>query len=275
MSENESATDRPGAVPDGSADIGSAIALAVLVLAIPAVIIGLILFVLIPGPWWLGIVLGLAAAGIAVWLQVRRADQVVLSRLGGGLLQPDGAARLENLVQGLSLAGGVEEPEIVVLSDQSRNAMAVRNQDRNRVVLTQGLVESLEVVELEGVVAELLTRLKNGDAASATLGAALFGIPILDGPLAPVLRPVANVGLSRLLRADRDLEADRQAVRLTRYPPGLHGALRKMSQGDVTPNALTAGQGHLWLIEPSSEHDMVETGTRAPLDLRIDVLAEL
>jgi len=138
-------------------------------------------------------------------------------------LKTDGAARLENLVQGLSLAGGVEEPQVVVLSDPARNAMAVRNGGRNRIVVTQGLLQSLEVVELEGVVAELLTRLKNGDAEAATLGAALFGQPILDGPLRSVLGPVARMGLGRLLSADRDLEADRQAVRLTRYPPGLHG----------------------------------------------------
>ena len=226
MSEIESSAGESVAANDRTSDVQWSIGLAFAMLAIPAIIVLTILFWLLPTPWWLGVLFGLVAAGVIVWMRVRNADQVVVSSLGGGLLKTDGAARLENLVQGLSLAGGVEEPQVVVLSDPARNAMAVRNAGRNRVVVTQGLLQSLEVVELEGVVAELLTRLKNGDAEAATLGAALFGQPILDGPLRSVLGPVARMGLGRLLSADRDLEADRQAVSLTRYPPGLHGAAR-------------------------------------------------
>ncbi len=267
-------------VNNRSSDVQWSIGLAVLLLAIPLVIVLTIVFWLLPTPWWLGVLVGLAIAGGLVLMRIRNADQVITSALGGGLLQADGAARLENLVQGLSLAGGVEEPEVVVLSDPARNAMAVRNRGRNRIVLTQGLLESLEVVELEGVVAELLTRLKNGDAEAATLGAALFGQPILDGPLNAVLAPLAKLGLGRLLSDDRDLQADRQAVQLTRYPPGLHGAFRKMGEGVLTPKAYTPGLAHLWLVDPDQERQAAQAsdgadGQRAPLGLRIDVLAEL
>ena len=102
---------------------------------------------------------------------------------------------------------------------------------------------------------------------------------MLDGPMAPVLAPVAKVGLGRLLREDRDLEADRQAVRLTRYPPGLHAALAKIGEGDAKPMSSTPGQAHLWLVDPSAESAAVLSAEdevhRAPLGLRIDVLAEL
>lgn len=241
----------------------------------PAVIVAVLLFWLLPGPWWLGIPLGIAAAALFVWFRARRADEIVLSRLGGGLLHADGAVRLENLVQGLSLAGGVVEPNVTVLSDQARNAMAVRRQGRNHLVVTQGLLDALEVVELEGLVAELLTRLKNGDAEAATVGAALYGGPLLDGPLASVLGPIARALLGGLLAADRDLEADRQAVSLTRYPPGLLGALAAIRRGEVKPAAYSDGQSHLWIADPSVEANDAEHTVRAPLGLRIDVLAEL
>lgn len=275
VSENPSSAPRQvttgdGQVLTGESDLRSTVALAAGVLAIPVVIIGVVLFALIPGPWWLGVILGLVVAAGLIWIRLRNADQRVLSNLGGGLLQADGAARLENLVQSLSLAGGVEEPEVVILSDPARNALAMRNRGRNTLVVTQGLLQSLEVVELEGVVAELLSRLKNGDAESATLGAALFGQPILDGPLSSVLGPVANIGLARLLHEDRDLEADRAAVRLTRYPPGLLNALKHL-RGGPAPTANTDGLAHLWLVDPVT----VDEPARAPLDLRIDVLAEL
>ena len=262
--------------PDaGGVDVVPAFAIATALVAVPAIVVGVILFALVPGPWWLGIVLGPVLAAGLVWSRLRAADQRVLSRLGGGLLDADGLPRLENLVQGLSLAGGVEEPSVLVLRDPARNAMAVRYGGRNHLVVTQGLLESLEVVELEGVVAELLTRLRNGDAEAATVGAALFGQTVLDGPLQPVLLPVAKLGLARLLSDDRDLEADRQAVSLTRYPPGLAGAFRAMARGDVVPAVGTEGLAHLWLIDPRPAGARSAPGQRASLDLRIDVLAEL
>ena len=248
-------------------ELNRALVPAVVALAVPLVVIFVLLLWLLPGPWWLGVPLGVVAAALIVWLRARRADEIVLSRLGGGLLRPDGAVRLENMVQGLSLAGGVIEPNLVVLSDQARNAMAVRRHDRNHLVVTQGLLDAVEVVELEGLVAELLSRLKNGDAEAATVGAALYGGPILDGPLASVLGPFGRALLGRLLATDRDLAADRQAVSLTRYPPGLLGALAAIRRGDVRPTAYSAGLSHLWIADPN--------GDRASLGLRIDVLAEL
>lgn len=276
VSDTESPAER-GASPSGDGvDIAPSFALAAALVAVPLILVGWLFFAIVPGPWWLGVLLGLLVAVVLVWLRLRSAATGVLSKLGGGLLQTDGSVRLENLVRGLSLAGGVEEPEVVILSDPARNAMAVRGPigSQNHLVITQGLLQALEVVELEGVVAELLTRLKNGDAEAATVGAALFGQPILDGPLSSVLSPVASFGLGRLLNDDRDLEADRQAVSLTRYPPGLYGALQLIGQGDVVPKSYSKGLAHLWLIDPAGGAD--DSGAaRAPLDLRIDVLAEL
>lgn len=259
----------------GGRDLNRAVLPAFVALAVPLMLIGILLFWLIPGPWWFGIPLGIAIAAVAVWLRVRKADEIVLSKLGGGLLHADGSVRLENLVQGLSLAGGVVEPNLIVLSDQARNAMAVRSRGQNHLVVTQGLLQALEVVELEGLVAELLTRLKNGDAEAATVGAALYGAPILDGPLSSVLGPVARGVLGGLLAADRDLQADRQAVSLTRYPPGLLGALAAIRRGEVKPAAYSRGLAHLWIADPSVETKDAAVSVRAPLGLRIDVLAEL
>jgi hypothetical protein len=77
--------------------------------------------------------------------------------------------------------------------------------------------------------------------------------------------------MARLLDDDRDIEADRQAVSLTRYPPGLRQALATLAEGDTRPASLTAGSAHLWLADPED----TSSGGRAPLALRMDVLAEL
>lgn len=245
------------------------------VLAVPAVIVGILLGALLPGlSWWMGLVAGLVVAGIAVWLVGRRADQLVLSSLGPSVPRSEYPERLTNMVDGLTLSGGVIEPSLVLIDEPARNAMAVRRADRNHLVVTTGLVSSLGVVELEGAVAELLTRLRNGDAEAATVGAALLGRFLVDGPLGVVLAPLGWSALDRLLSADRDLEADRQAVTLTRYPPGLLRALQAIESGDSRVGAATAGTAHLWLADPI-EATSEQTDRRVPLSLRIDALAEL
>jgi heat shock protein HtpX len=265
-----------GAPSRAGLELITALALAVALVAVPAMVVGGLAFAVIPVlPWWLGVLLGLLVAMAVVWLRVGRADATVLAPLGPRLAEAHLPVRLVNMVEGLTLAGGVVPPAIVVLDDPARNAMAVRCRGRNHLVFTRGLVESLQVVELEGAVAELLSRLRNGDAEAATLGAALFGRPLVDGPLKAVLAPVATIALGRLLPADRDLEADRQAVSLTRYPPGLLRALRSMSGADLRPAAVTDGTAHLWLADPNDGRAPAGHEHRAPMSLRIDVLAEL
>ncbi len=265
-----------GAAVSPGSEVAPAAALTFAVIAVPALLIGAGLFALVPAvPWWLGALLGLVVAAVAVWWLAERADRSVLGAVGPGLPESRHPVRLVNMVDGLTLAGGVIAPSLVVVDDPARNAMAVRRRDRNHLVFTTGLVDALDVVELEAAVAELLTRLRNGDAETATLGAALVGRPLIDGPLGPALAPVAAGVLRRLLPPDRDLEADRQAVTLTRYPPGLINALASLRDHEMAPRSVTDGTSHLWLADPASEAAPSGEETRAPLSLRIDALAEL
>jgi heat shock protein HtpX len=264
-----------GAAASPGSELFPVYAAAFAVVAVPAVVVLAVLFGLIPAlPWWLGALCGLVVAVAAVWYLAERADRIVLSAIGPALPASQHPPRLTNMVEGLTLAGGVISPSVVVLDDEARNALAVRRRDNNHLVLTSGLLDALDVVELEGAVAELLTRLRNGDAELATVGVALLGRPLIDGPAGVVLAPVASRILTRLLPADRDLEADRQAVTLTRYPPGLLKALEAMEGRDVRPAAVTDGSAHLWLVDPTPAA-ADDDEQRAPLRLRIDALAEL
>lgn len=256
-------------------------AVVVLALAIPIAAVVVLVLALLSVPWWLGLIIGLVAglavAGLGLWYRLRRADRLVLDRVGAAATPSVGAERMGNLVQGLSLGAGVDAPELLVVDDEACNAMAVRTGGRNSIVATSGLVEALDVVELEGVVAELLVRLRNGDAEAATRGAALLGLPLIDGPLRGLLAGPATAGLGRLFPDDRDLTADRQAVALTRYPPGLLAALRILESRSLTPRSSSGGLRHMWLVDPVDRRAAVEPSSpsRADLDLRIDVLAEL
>jgi heat shock protein HtpX len=241
-----------------------------------ALVVGLVFGILPVLPWWLGALFGLVAGAALVWNRSRNADQVVLRAVGPGVADSQIPIRLANMVEGLTLSGGVIPPELVVLDDPARNGLAIRRHDRNHLVITTGLVDALDVVELEGAVADLLTRLRNGDAEAGTLASALFGLPFLDSPLVSVFGSLSGLVLGRFLPSDRDILADFQAVALTRYPPGLHRALRRIDEGDVVPAAASVGNSHLWLVDPGRGVDTADGGdARAPLSLRIDALAEL
>ena len=250
----------------------AAIALAGATVAVPLAVVGALVFAVLPGPFWVGIVLGLLVAAAVIWLWLRAADRVAMARIDGGLPDSADVERLTNLVSGLALAAGVAEPEVRVLPDPARNALVAARSGRNHLAVTTGLLDHIDPIQMEGLVAELLIRLKNGDAEAATIGAALFGRPMLDGPLAPLLRPLATRGLDLLLDPDRDLTADRHAVSLTRYPPGLLAALQIISQGELRPSASTDGVAHMWLVDPVDGAG--SSSSRSGIDLRIDVLAE-
>lgn len=246
------------------------------VLAVVLVLAACAVLALVPGvAWWLGIPIGVVAAATVVLVRLRSAVALVLGSIGAVPASEHDYPRLHNLTQGLSLAGGVSEPELYVVDDNGRNAAAVAYGERVAVVCSTGLLDALDRVSLEGVVAEVLVRIRSGDAEAATIGTAIYG-GLLRGPLATIGRPAASLGLRSLLADDRDLRADRAAVALTRYPPGLLQALTIIRAGSPVTAATNASNEHLWLVPPAT----VERGADAvvdgsPLDLRIDVLGEL
>ncbi len=239
-----------------------------LVLATPLVLILLLLGV----PWFVGlavgIVAGLVVGSVIVLQQVKNPATQVLSTVSGRSPDPIAHARLINLVEGLSLSTGVVEPTVTVVDDHALNAMTVADPAGVTVVITQGLVASLDRMELEGVVAELLVRAKDGDAELATAVAAL-----LERCSGGVFKPFESFVATRsksLFDEDRDLLADQAAVGITRYPPGLASALATLKSGTVKPMAASPSNAHLWLVPPATA--LVPSHS---LDLRIDVLEEI
>jgi Zn-dependent protease with chaperone function len=276
----DSGQNQPSPAPRQNGELASGrapfIASMVLVLAVPLVALAVLACWAVPiVPWWLGIPLGVAAAALVVAAALRNAAGSRIRELDAVPAGPDEYARFHNVVQGLSLAGGISEPDLYVLDDGARNLACVADRGQSAIVATTGLLAALDRIGLEGVMAAAVVRIRSGDAAAATLGAALFG-RMLSGPTATLLEPAATLGFRRLLDADRDLAADRAAVTLTRYPPGLLAAFTVIRSGTVRPAACSPVNEHLWLIPPTSPDHRPEGAVRTtPLDLRIDVLAEL
>ena len=269
-------TRHPRVRPVAPADVSpgfAPLAVAVLALAVPLMIVLVVVAAVVPVvPWWAGVLVALAVAGLAVWQRLRTAHDVVVEELltNRGSVS---SVRLTNMVQSLALVVGVEEPEAFVLDTDAVNALIAARNDVATLFVTRGLDERLEPVELEAVVAELLVRLRSGDAEAATIGAALYRLRLL-GPLSSfTIGRTASLGLPTLLADERDLAADQQAVALTRYPPALSSALSKIKDQPRRPADLGGECDLLWLVSPDPA--AAPGATRSPLDLRIDVLTEL
>ena len=201
-----------------------------------------------------------AAGAAAVWAL---ADRRAVVAIGGVPADLRAHARLYNLVDGLCAAGGVAPPRLVVVDDPALNALAVgRDPRKATLAVTTGILRDLSRIELEGVLANELVRIKRRSTLPGTLAAGA-------GPLA---RRVAR-------RCDREEAVDMAAVALTRYPPGLASALEKMAAGGTALAHPAHSVAGLWLAEPTGAarggRASVTTGERRPLPERVAALREL
>src|SRR5205807_4279398 len=85
--------------------------------------------------------------------------------------------RYHNLVEGLCIAAGLPKPRLYVVDDPAPNAFATgRNPKHAAVAVTTGLLEKMNRVELEGVLAHELSHVKNYDVLVMTLAVTMVGI---------------------------------------------------------------------------------------------------
>jgi len=226
--------------------------------------------------WWAMPIALLAACGLALfWLGIgERRLRSVMVPAGSTQCNPADEPRLANIVEGMCLLVGVERPTLVVYTAAAANAMAFgRRPERSTLVVTQGLLDALNRIELEAVVARLLTQIRDGRAAYLTTAVTTVGLPAL---LWPAGWPLVQARTEREASTGSDFDDDAEAVRLTRYPPGLADALEAMSATGVRTDAPRV-TWPLWLADPRADATVDPAGLpdyRADLETRVAVLRE-
>src|SRR2546430_3469759 len=89
-------------------------------------------------------------------------------------------ARLHNVVESLCIAAGLPKPRVYVIDDPAPNAFATgRNPRHAAIAVTTGLLDKMNRIELEGVVAHELSHVKNYDVLVSTLAVTLVGVVVL------------------------------------------------------------------------------------------------
>lgn len=233
-----------------------------------------------------GLVLALAVAVAMSLGSYYAGDRIVLASVRAREVSPEEEPRLHNVVEGLAIAAGVPKPRVYVVPERAPNAFATgRDPEHASIAVTQGLLETMNRVELEGVIAHEMAHVVDRDILVGTVVATLVGAAVLlseffmrawwwgglgrrrgdergGGPLelvlfalgllmlilAPIVGQIIKLAVSR----NREFLADAQGALLTRYPPGLASALRKIAAASGIPmRSANNATAHLWLAQPS------------------------
>jgi heat shock protein HtpX len=259
-----------------------------------------------------GLVLALAIAAVMSFVSYRYGDRLVLRVSRAQPADEREYAQLHNLVEGLCIAGGMPKPALYVIPEQAPNAFATgRDPEHASVAVTRGLLDTLNRVELEGVLAHELSHVKNRDMLVNTLAATLVGVVVLlagwmrwglfwgggrgrgrgGGGGNPIILIVAVVAIilaplgAQLIRfavsRRREFLADADGALLSRYPPGLASALRKIAEAPNQMRVANNATAHLWFSQPSRAvgegHSRIERlfSTHPPIEERIRILQEM
>ena len=260
-------------------------------------------------------VVALVLAGALAFASYWKADKIALAVSRARPADPAQYARLHNLVEGLCIASGLPKPGVYVIDDPAPNAFATgRNPRHAAIAVTTGLLEKMNRVELEGVVAHELSHIRNYDILVSTLAVTLVGAVALlsdiairtmwwnggrvrrsgdqsnhTNPLAIVgfilliLAPLAAKAMQAAVSRQRETLADVSACQMTRYPPGLISALEKLQHDTTVTHSASTATAHLWIEQPMSgvgdagkfRRSHSMFDTHPPLEERIALLREL
>lgn len=232
--------------------------------------------------------------------QYKISTAITLKMNGAEPISKKDAPEFYSIVESLSITAGLPMPKLYIINDSSMNAFAAGTDPENSVICTTtGLLENMDKVEIEGVMAHEISHIKNYDirvsmaavALTAVIGMlsdiALRFIFLNDddedskNPIAlilglffvlisPLLATITRLAISR----QREFLADATAVSLTRYPDGLISALEKLKNNKPLKrqNSTTAS---LFISNPMKQGFFQRLfSTHPPLDDRINRLKE-
>ena len=127
-----------------------------------------------------GLVLAVAVAMGMAAVGYYASDKIVLGISRARPVTKDEFPYLYNVVEGLAIAAGVPAPKCYVIDDTAPNAFAAGRKPETAVIcVTTGILEKLNRVELEGVIAHEMSHIKNYDVRLQTLVVVMAGIVAL------------------------------------------------------------------------------------------------
>lgn len=218
--------------------------------------------VMVPGSGLAALPLGLGVSALSATGSYLAGDKVVLGMSHARELRAGEQPELRNIVEALAIGLGAPTPKLYLIDDTAPNAFATgRDPKHASIAVTRGLLDKLDRTELEGVMAHEMSHVVNRDIRTMLLAAVLAGTVVLFADLfmrwlrfgggrrgrrdrdgggaialvlivalvlavvGPIVARIITLAVSR----EREFLADASGALLTRYPPGLASALRKIA----------------------------------------------
>jgi heat shock protein HtpX len=261
-----------------------------------------------------GFAIAIVVAIALAWGSYWYSDRIALAATRAKPADGPEYRRYHNLIEGLCIAAGLPKPRLYVVQDAAPNAFATgRNPKHAALAVTTGLLETMNRVELEGVLAHELAHIKNYDILVSTVAVTAVGVVALISDLGLrfmfwgggrdrnggggnpvgaiiaiaslallVLAPIAAVLMQFALSRRREFQADASGVQLTRYPPGLISALEKLQANQAVVREATRATAQLWIESPLDREEGHRGSrlnrafdTHPPLEERIRILKEM
>ncbi|MBI5880979.1 zinc metalloprotease HtpX [archaeon] len=242
------------------------------------------LFGVFIGSVYLGLTIAVIIGIIYSLIAYYSGDSMILSMSGAKPVTKKEYPHLYHTVEGLAIAANIPTPKCYVIDDSALNAFATgRDPQHASITVTTGLMNVMNRQELEGVVAHEMSHIKNFDIRMMMLAAVLVGVVTLISDfmlrsfifgghrnsddrrdagqatlilivigivlaiLAPFIAQLIKLAISR----KREFLADANGALLTRYPPGLAGALEKIKKDpDPLVDNANKATAHLFISTP-------------------------
>jgi len=255
--------------------------------------------------------IGLIFSGIMGFSSYYYSDKMILGMSGAKQIVKNNNPQLFRIVENLCIGAGVPMPKIYIINDSAINAFATGRDPKHSVVcVTTGILDRLNKVELEGVIAHELSHVRNYDIRLMSIVVILVGLValladffmrslwyggskrersdrgnaqgifLLIGIILAVLSPLIATLIQLAVSRKREFLADASGALLTRYPEGLASALEKISQDKEPLEAANNATAHLYIANPFKGKIMGSWfsglfDTHPPIEERIKILRSM
>lgn len=228
-------------------------------------------------------------------------DKIALAVNGARPLLEEEGSYVHKLVENLCIGAGLPKPRIYIIDSPALNAFATGRDPKNSALcFTTGIIQNLEKLELEGVIAHELSHIGNYDIRLMTVVGVLAGsitilinwvshlfmfggskresngLFLILGLLTIVLAPIVATIIQLAISRNREYLADASGALLTRYPDGLADALTKISQSPVELKSANPASAHMYIANPFKSKSIAKVfSTHPPAEERIKRLRDM
>ena len=269
-----------------------------IIVFIVVVLLGYVIsFAFEPGFFFIIMIISIIFSVGYIWFSFYNSHKVAIASVGAKKASRQEYKQYHDLVEGLTIASGMPKPELYVMGSKNINAFASGRDPEHAVVcVTEGALNKLDRRELEGVLAHELGHIASYDMRYMTIVAVMVGMIAIisqiflrslwfrggDDNKGNVIFVVIAIGLAILapivvwlvqmsISRKREFVADASAVKFTRYPKGLIGALKKIKEENKPEKKVSKALAPLFISNPFKGIG----STHPPIEKRISVLEKM